>query len=79
MTANVHDEKMKQQIRDGTMRGLSLGTDMIGSADGEVIYRGQAELSVCEHGRRNGTWIDTVDGKRVHRRHNASARETIAV
>lgn len=75
VTANVHDESMQNQIRSGAMRGLSLGTDMIGDTGGGVLFRGQAELSVCEEGRRRGTWVDTIDGRRVHRRHNASARE----
>ena len=55
------------------MRGLSLGSDFIGDVDGNVLYRGQAELSVCEEGRRAGTWIDTINGKAVYRRRNASA------
>ena len=30
--------------------------------DGNVAYRGQDELSICEEGKRPGTWIDTMDG-----------------
>lgn len=77
ISAHVHDQKMQRQIRSGEMRGLSLGTDMIGDTEGGVLYRGQNELSVCEEGRRAGTWIDHVDGTRVFRRHNASARESL--
>lgn len=73
ISANVHDVAMQKQIVNGSMRGLSLGTDLIGAPSGEVLYRGQAELSVCEQGRRNGTWIDHVNGKEVYRRSNASA------
>lgn len=47
--------------------GLSLGTDMILSEGGDVLYRNQAELSICAEGKRDNTWIDTIDGKSVHR------------
>lgn len=73
ISAAVSDPKMQKQILNGSMRGLSLGTDMVGSVDGKVLYRGQAELSVCEQGRRSGTWIDTINGKNVYKRRNASA------
>ena len=44
------------------MRGLSLGTSMILDEDGSVAFRGQDELSICEEGKRPGTWIDTMTG-----------------
>ena len=44
------------------MRGLSLGTGMTLDGDGNVAFRGQDELSICEEGKRPGTWIDTMDG-----------------
>ena len=56
-----------EKVRDGTLRGLSLGTDMVLNETGDVLYRAQGELSICEEGRRPGTWIDTVNGKTVHR------------
>ena len=43
--------------------GLSLGTSMILAEDGSVAFRGQDELSICEEGKRPGTWIDTMDGR----------------
>lgn len=70
--ASVTDPALQQDIENGKMRGLSLGTNLTTDTNGKVIYRGQAELSVCEEGRRQGTWIDTVNGKSVHRRYNAS-------
>ena len=70
--ASVNDPDMARRIRSGEMRGLSLGTDLVMDEGGDVLYRGQAELSVCEEGRRSGTWIDTIDGKTVHRHHRAS-------
>lgn len=72
VTANVHDEDMARRIRSGEMRGLSLGTDMVSEPGGKILYKGQAELSVCAEGRRDNTWIDTINGETVHRRYNAS-------
>jgi hypothetical protein len=71
--ASVEDPVAIEAIRSGRMRGLSLGTDMILGADGGVIDRAQRELSVCAQGRRHGTWIDKIDGKRVHRYERASS------
>jgi hypothetical protein len=64
--AQVTDPSVAQQIRDGSMRGLSLGTDCLQSMDGNVLTRSQKELSVCEEGRRSGTWITHVDNQIVH-------------
>jgi len=66
IAASVDDPNAIQQVRDGTLRGLSLGTDMVMSEGGDVLYRNQAELSICEEGRRPGTWVDTIDGRTVH-------------
>ena len=66
IAANVEDPDAARQVRNGTLRGLSLGTDMVLSEDGDVLYRNQAELSICEEGRRPNTWIDTIDGQTVH-------------
>lgn len=63
IAANVEDPDAIAQVRKGEMRGLSLGTSMILAADGSVAFRGQDELSICEEGKRPGTWIDTMDGK----------------
>lgn len=72
VAASVDNPSMQKQIRLGQVRGLSLGTDVISNADDQVLCRSQAELSVCAEGRRPGTWIDTINGKKVHRRHSAS-------
>ena len=66
IAANVEDPVAVEQVRKGTLRGLSLGTDLVLNEEGEVLYRNQAELSICEEGRRPGTWIDTVNGQTVH-------------
>lgn len=65
IAANVEDPEAIKQVRKGEMRGLSLGTSMILAEDGSVAFRGQDELSICEEGKRPGTWIDTLDGKPV--------------
>lgn len=63
IAANVEDPVAIEQVRKGEMRGLSLGTSMILAEDGSVAFRGQDELSICEEGKRPGTWIDTLDGR----------------
>ena len=65
VAARVTDPAAMRQVRDGSLRGLSLGTNMILDEDGQVLYRDQGELSVCKEGRRPGTWIDTLNGKAV--------------
>ena len=65
IAAKVDDPKTQQQIRSGQLRGLSLGTDMVQTGEGDVVFKRQAELSVCEEGRRPHTWIDTVDNRVV--------------
>lgn len=62
IAANVEDAEAIAQVRRGGMRGLSLGTAMTLGPDGSVAYRGQDELSICEEGKRPGTWIDTMNG-----------------
>jgi hypothetical protein len=74
IAANVENAAAQQQVRDGTLRGLSLGTDMILGMDGQVAYRGQAELSVCAEGKRPGTWVDNVAGQVVHAVETFSSR-----
>ena len=64
--ADVEEPNAVRRIRDGTTRGLSLGTDMILTEDGSVISRIQKECSVCVEGKRNNTTIDTINGTLVH-------------
>ena len=56
IAANVDDPVAVAQVKRGEMRGLSLGTSMILAADGSVAFRGQDELSICQEGKRPGTW-----------------------
>ncbi len=64
--ARVTDAATAAKMEKGELRGLSLGTDVILGMDGEVLSRKQTELSVCEEGRRSGTWIETINNKTVH-------------
>ena len=66
IAARVDDEQMATKVRNGTVRGLSLGTDMVLGENGDVLYRAQKELSVCEEGKRDGTWISHINGRPVH-------------
>lgn len=61
IAANVESEDAIAQVKRGEMRGLSLGTSMTLGADGNVAYRGQDELSICQEGKRPGTWIDSMN------------------
>tara|TARA_B110000114_G_scaffold173665_1_gene201443 strand:- start:3099 stop:3641 length:543 start_codon:yes stop_codon:yes gene_type:complete len=65
IAARVTDPAAIRSVRDGSLRGLSLGTNMILDEDQNVLYRAQGELSVCAEGRRPGTWVDTINGKTV--------------
>ena len=76
IAANVETPEAIAQVRNGKLRGLSLGTDMVLDESGDVLYRGQTELSLCAEGRRDGTWIDTVNGKTVHRHQTFSKKST---
>lgn len=62
IAANVEEPQAIEQVKKGELRGLSLGTSMILGEDGNVAFRGQDELSICEEGKRPGTWIDTMNG-----------------
>lgn len=72
--ANVSNPRIEREIHNGTLRGLSLGTDMIKDTEGNILYRGQQELSVCEEGMRHGTWIHEIDGKKVYDRADFSKK-----
>ena len=75
--ANVNNPAVERQIHNGTLRGLSLGTDMVKDTNGNVLFRGQQELSVCGEGMRNGTWIHEIDGKRVYEKADFSKSECL--
>ena len=66
VVGQITDPAIAAQVRSGELRGLSLGTDCIQSMDGNVLARSQKELSVCEEGRRSGTWITHLDNQLVH-------------
>lgn len=74
--AKVDDADVASKMRNGELRGLSLGTDCVQDLDGQVLSRSQRELSVCEEGRRNGTWVTHLDNKVVHQVACFSAKGT---
>ena len=61
----VTDASAEKQLRNGTLRGLSIGTSMTTDSNGKNLVRNPEELSLCAEGRRPGTWIDEVDGRAV--------------
>lgn len=65
VVGQVTDPECERQMRNGTLRGLSIGTGLSTTAGGQNLLRNPEELSVCVEGRRPGTWIDEIDGKRV--------------
>ena len=74
--ARVDDPDTERKIRNGSMRGLSLGTEVVQSMDGSVLRRAQCELSVCEEPRRLGCFIDEIEGRTVHTSERFSKRTT---
>ena len=72
VAGSVRDPEIIKQMREGTLRGLSLGTDVTGTSDGKTILREQRELSLCEEPKRGGCLVDTIDGVSVLTRHLAS-------
>lgn len=72
----VTDRQTEASMRRGANRGLSLGTDVVQDTDGNALFKGQRELSVCQEPRRPGCYVDTLDGKSVlkKRRFSAGAR-----
>ena len=62
----VNDPKTAERVESGELRGLSLGTDCVQDMDGNTLSRTQQELSLCKEGRRTGTWITHIGGKKVH-------------
>ena len=65
VVGHVTDPECEQKMRDGTLRGLSIGTGLTTAMDGKNLLRNPEELSLCAEGRRPGTWIDEIDGRRV--------------
>ena len=64
--AQVTDPSTARRVESGELRGLSLGTDCVQSMDGQVLSRSQRELSLCEEGRRSGTWVTHIGDQQVH-------------
>lgn len=63
---HVTDSAVAAKIKSGDLRGLSLGTDCVQDMSGHVLSRHQKELSLCEEGRRSGTWVTEINNRMVH-------------
>ena len=66
VVATVDDAQVAARVKDGSLRGLSLGTECIQDMDGNTLSRSQREVSLCEEGRRAGTWITHINDRPVH-------------
>jgi hypothetical protein len=64
--AQVNDQATARRVESGELRGLSLGTDCVADMSGNVLSRHQKELSLCEEGRRSGTWVTHIGDRQVH-------------
>jgi len=73
----IDDIDTAKRVRSGELRGLSLGTDCVQDEAGNTLSRKQKELSVCEEGRRTGTWITHIGNKQVHEVACFSARQGV--
>jgi hypothetical protein len=73
VAGTITDHRVEKSIRNGQNQGLSLGTDVVQDSSGNVLYKSQQELSVCNEPRRPGCFIDTVDGKSVRKARRFSA------
>lgn len=69
----VTDPDTELSIRKGMNHGLSLGTDVISTTDGNALFKQQMELSVCHEPRRGGCYLDTIDGVSVRKNRRFSA------
>lgn len=70
MAANINDPVAKQMVRNGQMRGLSIGSSLHhkgNSADAKLLHT-LDEVSVCEKPRRPGCWIESIaEGNQPHK------------
>lgn len=67
VAGTIHDPSVKESVRRGDMRGLSLRTQVMScdSQPGIPLIRTIEEVSVCETPRRPGCWVDTIDDRPV--------------
>lgn len=70
VAARIKQPGAIEAVRNGTMRGLSLGTNVQDIGNGS--NRAVDELSICKTPARRNCYIDMIDGRKVLSRHNAS-------
>jgi hypothetical protein len=75
----INDPRIEAAVLRGKHHGLSLGTDVVQDHQGNALYKDQQELSICEEPRRQGCYIDTVNGEvvRKRRRHSMSGMSVV--
>lgn len=71
----VDDADVASRVRDGSARGLSLGSGILQDAEtGRKLSVVQEELSLCAEPRRPGCYVTHVDGVEVYGQAQNSAR-----
>ena len=65
VAGSITDAEAINRVKRGDLRGLSLGTGVIQTMDGEALLRTQEEISLCDTPRRGGCYIDTINGTTV--------------
>ena len=72
MAGVVTDSDLSERLLNGSVRGLSLGTNVMVRRDGSVGARVLEECSLCREPARAGCYVDHIANERVLAVHNAS-------
>lgn len=75
VAANVSNERAIRGLKDGTMRGLSLGMATLDGNGGSTV-RSVEELSLCRQPARPHCYVTHIEGKKVTSRHEFSGMPT---
>lgn len=62
---SVRDDSVCDLVREGVLRGLSLGQGMYDFGQKALPLRLIDEVSLCAEGARPGTWITRINGDQV--------------
>lgn len=73
VAGKITDPVLERSVRQGSNRGLSLGTDVVHDTAGNALYKSQQELSLCSEPRRPNCYVDVIDGKSVRSSRRFSA------
>ena len=76
MVASISNQVAEAAVRDGSMRGLSIGSRVHHrpgqSAPSDRVHQTLDEVSICERPRRAGCYIESIDGQPTLMKVNAS-------